>query len=74
MEIDIINNNEDKYDHGTFPCKTALINNIPDKNTTMKKSRSKKTKRDCVAIEPKEKDNNGEMNTDSNNGNSNSLS
>ena len=40
----------------------------------MKKSRSKKTKRDCVAIEPKEKDNNGEMNTDSNNGNSNSLS
>ena len=23
MEIDIINDNKDKYDHGTFPCKTV---------------------------------------------------
>ena len=74
IEIDISNDNE-----GTFPCKTALITNIPDKNTTMKKScskkkKKKKKKRDYVAIEPTEKDNNGKMNTYSNNGNSKSLS
>ena len=72
IEIDISNDNE-----GTFPCKTALITNMPDKNTTMKKAcskKKKKKKRDYVAIEPTEKDNNGKMNTDSNNGNSKTLS